>query len=257
MTTQPVVGIPDLLRYGTSTVGLITTVGSRGVNMMAAEWTYLVARQPPHFAVGCQLTNHSTDLIVERGEFGLTLCDASMTGLADFAGSFSGVDVDKSAVSGVTLRDPVVLGTPVVDGGTLRAECRVVHVVELPAYRLIIGEAVWLEADERANQDPLVKHGGMYRLGERVRAATVTASATRLPDGDVRVCATAQGAEADKVPWTVSLGDDTPVATSHAGTDLDVVLTLPRPPEPGETLVVARPGYSCARVRLPLLSAEP
>lgn len=252
MTTQRTApALPDLLRYSTSTVGLITTVDARGaVNLMSAEWTHMVAREPPHFAVAFQETNHSTGLVLERGEFGLVLCDASMAGLADFAGSFSGAEMDKSGASGVRLRDPVATGTPVVDGGVLRAECRVVHAIELPGYVLVVGEAVWLEADQEANRDPLVKHGRMYRLGEQIRARAVTVSATPLPGGAVQVCATAQGASRVAVRWTISRGD-TPVHTETAGTDLDVVLTQAHLAGTTGALRVARPGYGSASVDLP------
>lgn len=247
MTTQSAVGARNILRYGTSTVGVITALGPTGVNVMSAEWTYLVARNPPHFAIGCQISNHSTGLILERGEFGLTLCDASMAPLANFAGSFTGAEIDKSRISGVRLADPVAIATPTVDGGTLRAECRVVNVVDLPDYKLIIGEALHLTVDDESNVDPLVKHGGMFRLGEEILSKAITAAATRLADGSVRVCASVQGAETEEDVWTISLGE-IELHSTVEGEDLDVIVRLP---EPGDHLVVARTGCRSARVALP------
>lgn len=251
------VEVRNLLQFGTSTVGLITAVGQHAVNVMSAEWTYLVARRPPHFAVGCQTTNYTTQLILDRGEFGLTLCDASMASLANFAGSFSGADIDKSRISGVRLRDPVVTTTPTVAAGSLNAECRVLAVVNLPDYALIVGEALWVTTDNMANKDPLVKHGRMYRLGEEIKSMAVTASATRCRDGSVRVCASAQGVDAaPDVPWTVNFRsrDGKPDQLLHTRTDgaqLDVVVQLPQCPLPGDVLVVARPGCWPASVALP------
>jgi flavin reductase (DIM6/NTAB) family NADH-FMN oxidoreductase RutF len=246
-TAAPMIDPRVLLRYGTTTVGVITAVGPRGVNVMAAEWTYLVARQPPHFAVGLQTTNYSTRLVLERREFGLTLCDASMASLANFAGSFSGADVDKSRVSGVDLRDPVATTTPTVVGGSLSAECRVVHVVDLPGYALVVGEARWLHVDLAANDDPLVKHGGMHRLGEPIRSAEVTAAATRRADGSVRVCASAQGVSGEAL-WSVTDVDGVVLRAEVAGEDLDVVVSVP----PGaDALVVARADCRSTRVVLP------
>jgi flavin reductase (DIM6/NTAB) family NADH-FMN oxidoreductase RutF len=244
MNAEPMIDPYALLRYSTSTVGLITSVGPRGVNVMAAEWTHLVARVPPHFAVSLQTSNYSTKLIVDRGEFGVTLADSRLASLANFAGSFSGAEVDKSLPSGTRLRAPVTTGTPTIDGGTLSAECRVVHVVDLPGYSLVIGEAVWLTVDPAANADPLVKHGAMHRIGEPIRSMTITASVTRTDDGSMRVCASAQGVR-DDVPWTVGAGDVV-LHTELAGEDLDV--TLPPPPT-AETIVVSRPDCRPARAR--------
>ncbi|MGH3866694.1 MAG: hypothetical protein ACRDQ4_11255 [Pseudonocardiaceae bacterium] len=66
MTTfaRPPVEVGKLLGFGTSTVGIITALGRHAVNVMSAEWTYLVAKRPPHFAVGCQTTNYTTRLIL-------------------------------------------------------------------------------------------------------------------------------------------------------------------------------------------------
>jgi flavin reductase (DIM6/NTAB) family NADH-FMN oxidoreductase RutF len=254
---RPGVEVRNLLQFGTSTVGLITAVGQDAVNVMSAEWTYLVARRPPHFAVGCQTTNYTTRLILDRGEFGLTLCDVSMASLANFAGTFSGADIDKSRISGVRLRDPVVTTTPTVAAGLLSAECRVLAVVDLPDYALIVGEALWVATDNGANQNPLVKHGRMYRLGEEIQSMAVTAAATRCQDGSVRVCASAQGVDAAQdVPWTVSFRShdgkpDQLLHTRSDGEDLDVVVQLPRRPLLGDVLVVARPDCRPASVALP------
>ncbi|MFN2497324.1 MAG: flavin reductase family protein [Pseudonocardiaceae bacterium] len=251
------VEIRNLLEFGTSSVGIITAVGRHAVNVMSAEWTYLVARRPPHFAVGCQITNYTTRLILDRGEFGLTLCDASMASLANFAGTYSGADIDKSRISGVRLRDPVVTRTPTVAAGSLSAECRVLSVVDLPDYALIVGEALWVTTDNVANKDPLVKHGRMYRLGEEIRSMAVTASATRVSDNSVRICASAQGVDPQQdMPWTVTSPSragkpDQLLHTRSDGADLDVVVQVPRRPLPGDVLVVARPDCRPATVALP------
>lgn len=257
-SVRPVIEVEDLLRFGTSTVGIITAVGQHAVNVMSAEWTYLVARRPPHFAVGCQTTNYTTRLILDRGEFGLTLCDTSMASLANFAGTFSGADIDKSKISGVHLRDPVVTMTPTVDAGSLSAECRVFSVVDLPDYALIVGEALWITTDKVANEDPLVKHGGMYRLGEKIQSLVITASATRCPNGFIRVCASAQGISPPRnMPWTVTVhsrggGPNHLLRTHTAGADLDVLVRLPRRPLSGDVLIIARPDCRPARVALPM-----
>ncbi|MBF6062950.1 flavin reductase family protein [Nocardia terpenica] len=242
----------ELLRQGCSRIGIVSTVGPRGANLMAAEWTYLVALRPLHFAIGLQLTNYSTQLIRDRGEFGLTLCDTSLAPVVDFVGHFSGADTDKSRIGGVELREPVVTTTPTLVGGYLNAECRVVSVVELPEYALIIGEAVWTRKDKAADHDPLIRHGGMYSLGQEIRRMIITASATGLDDGRVRVCATAQGADRDRTePWTITLGSTGRLLhTAKASNLLDTTIEVPAH-VPGDRLVIERPDCRSADVPLP------
>ena len=198
----------DYLPYLTSTVGLITTPMGDGVNVMSAEWTYFVARQPLHIAVCIQDSNYTQELVQEAGEFSVTLCDTSLAALADFAGSFSGTSVDKCAANGFTMAGPHVTRTPHVAGGVLNAECVVRHTTRLPGYLLVIGEAVWAQVDDEAAERPLVKHGRMHALGEPVLARQVVASARRSPDGTgIEVAATAQGAPGRSGVWQVSARD--------------------------------------------------
>lgn len=247
----------ELLRNGCSRVGIISTVGPKGVNLMTAEWTYLVALRPLHFAIGLGLGTYSVELIRARGEFGLTLCDSSLAPVADFVGSFSGAEIDKSQVSGVDLRAPAVTGTPTVRGGYLNAECRVVSVVELPDYALIIGEAVSTVTDTAARSDPLVRNGRLYRLGEEVCSLVVTASATRIDGGRIRVCATAQGADRERLaPWSITLSSTGRLLyTGKACHTLDTVIEVPESGAPGDYLVIDRPDCRPANAALPQIEA--
>jgi flavin reductase (DIM6/NTAB) family NADH-FMN oxidoreductase RutF len=208
------------LRYLTSTVGLITTVADKRVNVMAAEWSYFVAREPLHIAVGISDQNWSNSQIRKAGEFAVTLCTDSQVALAAFAGSLSGLDVDKTSSADLELAEPTVLSTPHVRGGVLNAECVVREVVELPGYALVIGEAVWTHADEDAAAHPLVKHGTMHELGPTVTDHRVTVAAG-FPNPAVpvlRVAATTYQAPPD-APWQISVFGTT-TGVQHADLSL-------------------------------------
>ena len=193
----------QLLRYMTSTVGLITTNDGDTVDVMAAEWTSFVARDPLHIAVGIQKANLTHDLILAAREFSVTLCDAGQASIANFCGSFSGRDIDKTTSSLVEFKPAEVLNTPHVAGGVLNAECALRHVVDLPAYSLFIGEALWLRVDETAALTPLVKHGGMYTLGPNIVEDQVVAGGRVHAPGVITVAATSHGGDADSRQWTV------------------------------------------------------
>lgn len=202
----------NLWKHSTSTVGLVTSRHGAGVNVMAAEWTYFVAKEPPHVAIGVHDDNLTQELVLEHGEFGVTLCTADQAVLADFVGSMSGRDIDKTSSELVTLVPPVVTSTPRVAGGVLSAECVVREIVKLPNYRLIVGEVVYAEVDEAASADPLVKHGAMYRIGAPIvrEAVAVAAEVFVADDGRTGVLVAATGPFADGGGVVVDLVSDLP-----------------------------------------------
>lgn len=178
--------VQNLWKHSTSTVGLVTSRHGPGVNVMAAEWTYFVSKEPPHLAVCIHDDNLTQELVLLHGEFGVTLCSADQAVLADFVGSMSGRDVDKTSSDLVTLVPPAVISTPRVAGGVLSAECVVRQCVDLPHYKLVIGEVVYAEVDEDASANPLVKHGAMYRIGGPIVREAVAVAADLIVDDEGR-----------------------------------------------------------------------
>lgn len=158
----------DVRAYLTTTVGLVTALDGTDTNVMAAEWTYFVSREPLHVAVALSELTLTHRLVLREGEFGVTICSASQAAIAAFVGSFSGASVDKLASRDIPMVPSRQIAPDRVAGGLLSAECIVRHVVELPGYRLVVGEAVEVDLHPEQLGDPLVKHGSMYRLGERI-----------------------------------------------------------------------------------------
>jgi flavin reductase (DIM6/NTAB) family NADH-FMN oxidoreductase RutF len=174
---------------------------------MAAEWTYFVARDPLHVAVAIGDGAYTQGLIEEAGEFAVTLCSASQAALANFVGSFSGADIDKTSSRLLELSPGVEIATPRVAGGVFSAECRVAANVRLPGFKLFVGEALAMYVDEKASSDPLVKHGAMYEVGEPIHDDRIAVAAELVDGGTptLRVAASIQVGERLDAPWTVSL----------------------------------------------------
>jgi flavin reductase (DIM6/NTAB) family NADH-FMN oxidoreductase RutF len=158
----------DVKSYLTTTVGLVTAVHGAATNVMAAEWTYFVSSEPLHVAVALSELTVTHRLVAREGAFGVTICSASQAAIADLVGSFSRADVDKLSSRDIPMIASRRIAPDRVAGGLLSAECLVRHIVELPGYRLVIGEAVEVDLHPEQLGDPLVKHGSMYRLGERI-----------------------------------------------------------------------------------------
>jgi flavin reductase (DIM6/NTAB) family NADH-FMN oxidoreductase RutF len=173
----------------TSTVGLIVTRNGGTHNVMAAEWTYFVAKSPPHVAVVLSTATLTQALVAPGEPFTVTLCSAEQAGAADFAGSFSGRDVDKSGSAALTLRPGRRVDVPWADGGVLAMECVGRRRVDFPGYHMVVGEVVQAHHPGEP-RPPLVKHDGMYALGEPLRrTAVVTAAHWEKPGALLRLAA--------------------------------------------------------------------
>jgi flavin reductase (DIM6/NTAB) family NADH-FMN oxidoreductase RutF len=233
----------------TSTVGLLVTRNRGTQNVMAAEWTYFVAKAPPHVAVVLSSGTLSQGLIGSGDPFTVTLCSAGQADLADFAGSFSGRDVDKTAAAAMTLRPGLRADVPWIDGGVLAMECVQTRRVDFPGYHMIVGEVVQAHWPEQP-LSPLVKHDGMFALGEPLpHPAVVAAGQWVRPGASLRVAAT--GRAPAGTPYGVVLHG--PEDERH---DLgrfppnrygDLLLTVPTPPveaTAGWTVVVSRRGLA-------------
>lgn len=193
--------------YFTSTVGLISVRYEAGINVMAAEWTYLVSNEPPYIAVVLSDGGLTQQLIPQIREFAVTICTSDQAALADFTGSFSGREIQKSSTSHLSFHKPEALSTPWVEGGIISLECTLHQVVPLPGYKMMIGEIVQFHINEEKNDLPLIKHGSMYKLGSKITIDEIVTSA-ELTLGNtprLKVAATGSQTASREAPFRIYL----------------------------------------------------
>ncbi len=123
-------------------VGLITTTGPYGDNIMSSEWTHHVSYEPGMIAV-CIRKNHAThDNILETKEFGVSLASNEQGAIASIAGTNSGKEIDKIAVLkelGFKFFKAKKIKALLVEGAALNLECRLYKTIELPERSIFIG----------------------------------------------------------------------------------------------------------------------
>src|SRR3989344_1725210 len=76
-------------------VGLITSTGPYGDNIMAAEWTHHVSYSPGLIAVCIGLNKATLENIRATKEFGVSIAATDQNVIASVAGGSSGKNVDK------------------------------------------------------------------------------------------------------------------------------------------------------------------
>ncbi len=242
----------DLWKKLTSTVGLVCTRHDGVTNVMSAEWAFFVNKQPLYAAVVLGPRSATRKLIEGSGEFSVTLCAEDQAEIADFAGSHSLTDIDKTAGEPIRLGEPDATATPWVKGGVAAVECLLRRTVDLPVHTMYIGEVVAEHVPDRPRR-PLVKHGAMYGLGDPLVRTAVVATAELRPGGVLRVAATAPAHDSTRT-WRVTLldtdGAPTPLGShpSSAHGDLLVDIEPPCAVEQGYRVRVetqgAKPGFS-------------
>lgn len=143
-------------------VGLITSKGPHGHNVMSAEWTHHVSYEPGYIMVNIRPTDATAENIVETGEFGVNIASTEQNVFASVAGGSSGKKVDKVAALRELEYDfyeAETIDVLMVEGAALNVECRVVEETGLGDHTMFVGEAQKVDARE---PEPLAYHNGRY-----------------------------------------------------------------------------------------------
>jgi flavin reductase (DIM6/NTAB) family NADH-FMN oxidoreductase RutF len=151
-------------------VGLITTNGPNGYNIMPAEWTHHISYYPGFIAVALHPTDVSAENILKSKEFGVSIANENQNVLSSVAGHWHGQEVDKIAVlkeMGFEFYKAKKIDAMMVKGAAANIECKLVFQKEFSDHILFVGEAVEVEADENI-RSILYKGGKYYKVGENI-----------------------------------------------------------------------------------------
>lgn len=150
-------------------VGLITSNGPHGDNIMAAEWTHHVSYSPGLIAIFIHTHDATYENIKKTEEFGVNLCAIDQNMVSSIAGGSHGQKVDKIAVLkelGVEFYEGTRIKTVMVKDAALNIECKLIKEMILGDHVMLVGEVI--EA-KPGTKDPLVYHRLKYwNLGESI-----------------------------------------------------------------------------------------
>lgn len=158
------------LKYGSSArdafatnVGLITSNGPHGHNIMPAEWTAQISYDPAHITVSIGPAKASCANILATKFFGMTIATEEQNILSSVSGGYSGKEFNKIDL----LKDLGFVFIPAKNidvlmpvGGMLAVECEVVEHHEYPGRVMFVGKVLTVEADP--SKKPLIYHRGKY-----------------------------------------------------------------------------------------------
>ena len=144
-------------------VGLITSNGPHGDNIMAAEWTHQVSYQPGLILISLKTSEATYDNIIKTKEFGVSLSGQDQNVIASVAGGSSGKNVNKIEVLrelGFKFFKAKKINALMVEGAALNVECKLVNEIKVGDHVAFVGEAV--EVHPITAKEPLVYHGQKF-----------------------------------------------------------------------------------------------
>jgi flavin reductase (DIM6/NTAB) family NADH-FMN oxidoreductase RutF len=158
-------------RQFVTNVGLITSNGPLGINIMAAEWTHHVSYSPSLIAIHVSQDDATAQNITESKEFGVNLATEDQNIICSITGQYTGKRVDKIALlkeMGIVFYEAKKIKVPMITSAAMNAECKLIKQEEqLGDHIMFVGEVVEISADERIK--PLIYHNGKYwKLGDAI-----------------------------------------------------------------------------------------
>lgn len=151
-------------------VGLITSNGPYGNDIMASEWTHHISYSPGLIMVCIGHGKTTEKNIRKTKEFGVNLASIDQNVIASISGNNHGYEVDKIKVLedlGFKFSRAKKINTLMVEGSALQAECKLIKTVKAGDHTLFIGEVV--ELYPLTEKEPLAYHKGKFwKLGNNI-----------------------------------------------------------------------------------------
>ncbi len=141
-------------------------------NIMTAAWIGISNSNPLSIAVSMRPATHSYASVTESGAFTVNIPSSDLVKYVDYAGRFSGRDVDKFKETGLTPVQAEFVNAPYIKEFPIVIECKLTEYHDLGSHRQFIGKIIDVKADEAildANGrvdvsllNPLIYAGGNY-----------------------------------------------------------------------------------------------
>lgn len=158
-----------MLSYGSeaarkfvTNVGLITTNGTFGHDIMACEWTHHISYNPSLIAVSVSPKHATYENIENRGEFGVNIASIDQSVMSSISGGVSGREIDKIGVLeelGFKFYEAKKIDVLMVEDASANIECKLIKKMDIGDHTMFVGEAIEVSV---TNNKPLVYHNGKY-----------------------------------------------------------------------------------------------
>ena len=156
-------------RYFLTGVSLITSIGHKGQNVMAAEWTMQISHDPMLIAIFIHKGSTTLENIIKTKEFGVNVSSDEQTTAVSISGGYSRKEIDKLSIyDSFKLIKSKKIKSPLIAGCVINAECKLFTTKKIGDHTMIVGKVVSIQYDK--TKKPLVYHQGRYfRIGSMIQ----------------------------------------------------------------------------------------
>lgn len=151
-------------------IGLITSNGPYGPNIMTAAWTHHVSYEPPLIMVNIEPDDATIKNILSTNEFGVNLASDVQNVISSVSGRYSGKNVDKISLLkqlGFEFYDGKHIKAPMVKGAALNAELKLIKHEVMGDHIIFIGEVMESIVNEAIK--PITYNAGKYwKMGNNI-----------------------------------------------------------------------------------------
>ena len=145
------------MRAWTTGVAVITAAHNGQRYGMTVNSFLSVSLEPPLISVTLKQLTHTHELVVQSGEFAVTVLSADQKELSDrFAGKLPEIKDRFEGISTETLN----IDAPLLKGGIAYFNCRVVHSIPIGENTFFLAEVI--AAQGEGDREPLVYHNRVY-----------------------------------------------------------------------------------------------
>ncbi len=153
-----------------TTVGLITSDGPWGPDIMACEWTHQISYSPALFAIHLNPKDATHENILATKEFGISMCAREHSIISSISGQNSGKKINKMQALqelGFQFVPATQVAVSLVEGAVFTAECKLVEYRAFGDHTMFVGEVLTASVD--LTKEPLLYHRGRYwQRGEQI-----------------------------------------------------------------------------------------
>lgn len=144
-----------------TSIGLITSHGPNGQNVMAAEWTMQVSHDPMLMAVFIHNGSSTLHNIKTTREFGVNIASQNQSTLVSIAGGYSRKEIDKLSLQGLFEKNTTEkTGLPLISGCVVNAICKLTKIEKVGDHNMVLGRVISIKYDE--SKKPLAYHRNRY-----------------------------------------------------------------------------------------------
>jgi len=144
-------------------VGLITSNGPNGQNIMACEWTHHISYSPGLIVICIRGDKATAANIRVSKEFGVNLASIDQSGMSSVSGEYTGSEVNKIEALkelGFDFYEGEKISALMVKDAALNVECKFIKELDLGDHIMFVGEV--LIAKNNPDKKPLGLHSGKY-----------------------------------------------------------------------------------------------